>query len=284
MNTRSRSRWRSLACAGLLVAPAAGAIGFLENPAHGAAASGIGVISGWHCTATRIELQIDSDAPLRAGQGTTRPDTAQVCSNSNSGFGLTFNWARLTPGTHIIRALADGVEFDRATFTVASYGAEFLNGRAGAAVVPDFPAAGRTSLLEWSEASQSFVMRSVVDSPYIGGRWNGSDLETRRGCTASQNDGNHGTYAQFDINASDTGFLIQQSGVTGLNCTYTGTFTADVAPRTGSGTYTCTDGKRGDFTARDFRVTQNEFSIKLAISLNTTESCSVDAILGGLRY
>jgi hypothetical protein len=284
MTTATRRQRLAIACAGLVLAPAAGALGFLENPAHGAAASGIGVISGWHCTARVIELQIDSEPPLRAGMGTTRPDTAQACGHPDSGFGLTFNWARLAPGSHTIRALADGVEFDRSTFTVASYGAEFLNGKAGAAVVPDFPAAGRTSMLEWSEASQSFVMRSVADSPYIGGRWNGADLETRRGCNAPQNDGNHGTYAQFDINASDTGFLIQQSGITGLNCTYTGTFTPGAAPRTGAGSYSCTDGKRGDFTASDFRATQNEFSIKLAITLTGSERCSIDAILGGLRY
>ncbi|HUP28582.1 MAG TPA: hypothetical protein VM122_00305 [Usitatibacter sp.] len=284
MTIGSRGKCRALTWAGLLIAPSAGALGFLENPADGAAASGISVISGWHCTATRIEIQIDAETPMRAGLGTTRPDTLQVCGHGNSGYGLTFNWARLTPGSHTIRALADGVEFDRATFTVANYGTEFLGGKSASTTVPDFPAAGRTSTLEWSEASQSFVMRSVLDSPFIGGRWNGSDLETRRGCTAPQNDGNHGTYAQYDITASDTGFLIQQSGVTGLNCTYTGTFTPGVIPRTGSGSYTCTDGKRGDFTARDFHVGLNEFSIKLGIKLNTTETCIVDAILGGLRY
>lgn len=260
------------------------ATGFLENPADGATASGISVISGWHCTASRIDIRIDNAPLLRAGSGTTRPDTAATCGKEATGFGLTFNWARLTPGTHTVVALADGVEFDRATFTVAGYGAEFLAGKSAATVMPDFPLANRTSVLEWRESSQSFVLREVIDSPHIGGRWNGVDLETRSGCNAAQNNGNHGTYAQFDINASDTGFLIQQSGITGLNCTYTGTFRVGVLPREGTGTLSCTDGKRGDFTARDFRVIDDAFTLRLSIKLTGSEACSIEAKLGGMRY
>jgi hypothetical protein len=279
-----RRKCRTAACALALAAPAAGATGFLENPVDGATASGIAVISGWHCTAARIDIRIDADPPLRAGSGTTRPDTAQLCGKDATGFGLTFNWARLAPGPHTVVALADGVEFDRATFTVASYGSEFLAGKAATTVMPDFPAVNRTSVLEWREASQSFVLREVTDSPFLGGRWNGVDLETRSNCNAAQNNGNHGTYAQYDISASDTTFLIQQSGVTGLNCTYTGTFKPGVLPREGTGSYTCTDGKRGDFSARDFRVTNDAFSMRLAIKLTSTEACDIEAKLGGMRY
>jgi hypothetical protein len=284
LTTGMLQKCRAAGCAFLLIAPAAHALGFLENPVDGATASGIAVISGWHCTAARIDIRIDADPPLHAGFGTTRPDTAQACGKDATGFGLTFNWARLTPGSHTVVALADGVEFDRATFRVASYGQEFLTGKSGTTVMPDFPAMNRTSVLEWREASQSFVLREVVDSPLLGGRWNGVDLETRSNCNAAQNNGNHGTYGQFDINASDTGFLIQQSGITGLNCTYTGTFKPGVLPREGTGTYTCTDGKRGDFTARDFRVTQDAFSMLLAIKLTGTETCDIQAKLGGMRY
>lgn len=284
MTTGMLQKCRAAASAFLLIAPAAGATGFLENPVDGATASGIAVISGWHCTAARIDIRIDSDPLLRAGSGTTRPDTAQVCGKDATGFGLTFNWARLAPGTHTVVALADGVEFDRATFTVASYGSEFLTGKSAATVVPDFPAINRTSVLEWREASQSFVLREVAEAPLLGGRWNGVDLETRSGCNAAQNNGNHGTYAQYDINASDAGFLIQQSGITGLNCTYTGTFKPGVLPREGTGSFTCTDGKRGDFTAHDFRVTADAFSLLLAIKLAGTEACDIQAKLGGMRY
>jgi hypothetical protein len=278
--------WKCLPVGALFLAPAlAAATASLDNPVAGAAASGVGIISGFHCSASRIDIQIDDDAPMRAGQGTTRPDTAQVCGHSNSGFGLTYNWGRLTPGSHTIRALADGVEFARKTFTVATYGAEFLTGRAAATTVYDFPAPGQGAVLEWQEASQSFVMRQLLASiPYIGGRWNGADLESRMNCASAQNNGNHGTYAQFDITASETVFNIQQTGITGLNCTYTGNFRPGVSPREASGSYSCSDGKKGDFTARDFQVGPNQMSMKLAIQLDTTETCSIEANLGGLRY
>jgi hypothetical protein len=265
--------------------PAAAVTASLDNPVDGASASGIGLVSGFHCSASRIDVVIDDGPPMRAGQGTPRPDTAAVCGHPDSGFGLTYNWGRLAPGPHTIRALADGMEFARNAFTVSSYGAEFLTGRMASVTVPDFPAPGTASVLEWREASQSFVLREVLPSmPFIGGRWNGADLESRSGCTAPQNNGNHGTYAQFDIAASETGFTIQQSGITGLDCTYTGAFRPQAAPREATGTYSCTDGKRGSFTARDFQVSQNQMSIKLAARLDTTETCSIDAILGGLRY
>ena len=282
------SAWKCLAsgCAGLIMGSSVlAATASLDNPVAGASASGIAIISGFHCTASRIDIQIDDGEPMRAGQGTTRPDTAAVCGHSNSGFGLTYNWARLAPGGHTIRALADGVEFARKTFTVATYGMEFLTGRTATTTVYDFPLPGQGSVLEWQEASQSFVMRQLLASvAFIGGRWNGADLESRMNCTAPQNDGNHGTYAQFDIAASDSSFTIQQSGITGLNCTYAGTFRPGIVPREATGSYSCTDGKRGDFTARELQVTQNQMSLKLSIQLNTTETCSIEAVLGGVRY
>ena len=37
------------------------------------------------------------------------------------------------------------------------------------------------------------------DAPVIWGRWNGANIERRSNCTNSQNNGQHGTYGQFDI-------------------------------------------------------------------------------------
>ena len=50
-----------------------------------------------------------------------------------------------------------------------------------------------------------------------------------------------------------------------------------------SGTYSCGDGKRGTFQSRGILVTPHEISIRLATKLDTTESCDIDAILGGSR-
>ena len=48
--------------------------------------------------------------------------------DSNNGFVLPFNWNLLGEGTHTVRTLADGVEFDSATFTVTTLGTEFQRG------------------------------------------------------------------------------------------------------------------------------------------------------------
>jgi hypothetical protein len=49
------------------------ATGALENPVSGSTESGIGVISGWHCTATGITVSIDSENFGKAGTGTGNP-------------------------------------------------------------------------------------------------------------------------------------------------------------------------------------------------------------------
>src|SRR5436309_2844078 len=99
----------------------------LENPQPHSAQSGIGVISGWACHATRIEIEIDG-AKTQAAYGTSREDTRPVCGDANNGFGLLFNWNLLSNGTHRVRALVDGQEFANATVTVTTVGAEFLQG------------------------------------------------------------------------------------------------------------------------------------------------------------
>ena len=104
------------------VTRADGLSGILENPFSGSFQSGIGLFSGWVCNASQVEFEIDGDPTLTfmAGYGTHRIDTTGVCGDSNNGFGLLFNWNLLGDGTHTVRALADGVEFDSATFTVTT--------------------------------------------------------------------------------------------------------------------------------------------------------------------
>ena len=71
--------------------------------------------------------------------GATRPG---VCGDSDNGFGLLFNWNLLGDGTHTVRALADGVEFDSATFTVTTLGKEFVRGAEGMCTVSKLSNAG----------------------------------------------------------------------------------------------------------------------------------------------
>ena len=113
----------------------------LENPQPGAFVSGIGAISGWVCDANKIEIEFNNDAANRwqAGYGTARVDTYGVCGDTNNGFGLLYNWNKLGNGSHMVRALADGVEFASATVVVTTFREEFLRGASGTFTVSDFP-------------------------------------------------------------------------------------------------------------------------------------------------
>ena len=135
-----------------------GLIGALENPLPGSFQSGIGLFSGWVCDALRVEIEINSGTRLKAAYGTSRGDTVGRCGDSNNGFALPFNWNLLGNGRHTVRALADGVEFDRTTFTVTTLGAEFLTGAGASYTLADFPQAGQRVRIEWQEASQNFVI------------------------------------------------------------------------------------------------------------------------------
>ena len=134
-------------------------IGTLENPPDGSYQSGISVISGWHCTASRIDLQIDGGATVRAAYGTPRVDTIPVCGDDgNNGFGFLINWNLLGNASHTIVALADGVEFGRATFTVTTLEQEFLRGASGTYFL-NFN--GRNVTVQWQESLQNFVIVGV---------------------------------------------------------------------------------------------------------------------------
>ena len=53
----------------------------LENPQPGSFQGGIGLISGWACTANRIDIEIDGSITLQAAYGTARSDTSATCSD-----------------------------------------------------------------------------------------------------------------------------------------------------------------------------------------------------------
>ena len=150
--------------------PAGGPLGRLENPGPGSFQSGIGLVSGWVCEAEVVAVEIigiDRTYRLAAAYGTDRADTlettagAELCGDTDNGFGLLFNWNLLGDGVYTVLALADGDEFGRATFTVTTVGVEFLRGAEGECVVDDFPEAGQSVLLEWQQTQQNFVITDV---------------------------------------------------------------------------------------------------------------------------
>jgi hypothetical protein len=133
-------------------------LGVLENPKPGSFTSGIGTISGWICSANRIDLQIDGSITVQAPYGSLRGDTQGVCGDANNGFGYLVNWSGLGPGQHTLVALADGVEFGRTTFTISTFGVPFVTGASGAYTVPFN---GRNVTIEWQESLQNFIIRGI---------------------------------------------------------------------------------------------------------------------------
>ena len=137
----------------------------LENPAPASFQSGIAAISGWACEAQTITIELNG-VPYRAGYPTTRPDTQEVCGDTDNGFSLLWNWNNLGPGTHTVRALLDGQEFANTTVRVTTFGEQVLRGVSGTFPLSGFPHAGDTTRVQWAESLQNFV---ITDGSAPGG-------------------------------------------------------------------------------------------------------------------
>ena len=141
-------------------------IGWWENPQPGSFQSGLSVLSGWVCEADSVVFEIEDDplGTFPAAAGTVRPDTESECDGqTDTGFGLLYNWNRLGDGMHTVRLVVDGVVVDTRTVTVTTLGEEFRRGLAHTAEVTDFPSPGEVVTVEWQEAQQNFVMTGVGD-------------------------------------------------------------------------------------------------------------------------
>ncbi len=137
--------------------------GVLGNPQPGSFQSGIGVISGWVCEADQVVIEFERPGGTvrrePAAYGTSRPDTAGECGHPDSGFGLLWNWNKLGPGKHTVRAMVDGVVLAEHTLMVTTLGlGEFPKGLRGDYQLEDFPNSGDTTRLLWQEAQQNFVI------------------------------------------------------------------------------------------------------------------------------
>ncbi len=174
----------------------------LENPSAGSAQSGIGIISGWACHAHEIVIEL-AGTPVQAAYGTPRGDTRPVCGDSNNGFSLLVNWNNLGPGEHPVRALADGVEFARTTVRVTTFGVEFLRGVSATFPLLDFPYPGDTTVVQWDESQQNFVitngppgkgggynrvagLQAVLENPSLGSAQSGIGIISGWACAARE--------------------------------------------------------------------------------------------------
>ncbi|MBL8524728.1 MAG: hypothetical protein JNN20_13640 [Betaproteobacteria bacterium] len=124
----------------------------------------------------------------------------------------------------------------------------------------------------------------------LAGTWYGAIIESRSNCTQSQNNGNRATYGQYDIGmgvGSSGAISIILSGVTGLQCTYSGTFSTNGARISAGGNLSCNDGKRGTWQtssqANSVSVQPRNMSLELNTQLDTSETCAIFTVLGGSR-
>ena len=141
----------------------------LESPTQGSSESGVGLIRGWACDAGRVEVSINGAARLQTASGTTRADTQATCGDVNNGFGLTINWNEIGDGVHNLRAFADNVEFANVNFAITTLGGKFLTGLNSKQTLADFPSAGKTTTVSWSEPQLNFVIaRTTATEPKVG--------------------------------------------------------------------------------------------------------------------
>ena len=137
-------------------------VGVLGTPAEGSTVSGVGVISGYHCSSKNIEIFVDGQSLGPAGAGTRLLGTQSVCGRTDTGYSLLYAFNNLSNGEHVITAYADGVPFDSHTVTTfQSGGKPWLSGASRTVTVTDFPQAGLNSTLKWVESYQNFVITGI---------------------------------------------------------------------------------------------------------------------------
>jgi hypothetical protein len=135
------------------------------------------------------------------------------------------------------------------------------------------------------QAQGNPVARPSRDVLSFGGTWNGSHLEQRSGCRTAQNNGFRGTYSEFRIYVDIVGrtLSIDEGGITGLSCTWSGSYTDNTGGTGWSGNVSCSDGRTGTFRSQSFFSTTTFMALRLAVQLGGSETCTIDALLSGAR-
>lgn len=156
--------YRLIAVLGLVLAfSSVGWADRIEGPARGSTVSGIGILYGWKCEAGTLTVRFDGGNPLEILYGSSRGDTLDVCGDAENGYALLMNYNLLGSGRHTAVVYDDGVEFDRVNFTVVTPGVEVLQGVSGSGTVT--LSNGQEATVEWSEATQGFVVTAFTRRP-----------------------------------------------------------------------------------------------------------------------
>lgn len=162
----------------LVYAPFSFASGVLGTPVDGSTVSGVGVISGYHCTSKDIDIYIDGVWVSKAGAGTTLLGTQGVCGRTDTGFSFLYAFNNLSNGQHTISVATDGVVFDQNTVTTfRSGGVPWLAGASKTLKVPDFPNVGEMATLQWVQSYQNFLITNIESTAYDLSSLNGNYVQ-----------------------------------------------------------------------------------------------------------
>jgi len=128
--------------------------------------------------------------------------------------------------------------------------------------------------------------RTAANAASLNGTWNGANLENRSNCLTAGVNGIHGTYAQyfFTIYPLESSMIVHEETLSNLSCDYLGSYKEDGLLVSWSGTFTCSDTKRGTFQSKSFLILPTEMQVRLQIKLTSGEGCDIDSILGGSRF
>jgi hypothetical protein len=277
-----------VAVSGFVVCGGAVAAGSLENPQPSSIESGIGVISGWNCQATAITIQIDNAPPVLAPYGSLRADTSTICGgNITTGFSYLINYNTLTTGSHTIKALADGVLFGTATFSVVNLGSEFLSGKAGEYFLYNFPDYGTRTRVTWQQSKQNFIITgSDTQIAPIDGTYFGAITSVNTGCTTASNNGSFFEVDRFTVTYGAQALLTLTAANSAASCTFTGTafYTTNggdiIVP---AGTFSCTNGLQGTWASDRMTFDPVGLLVNLTTKYTVGETCSTVSHIGAAR-
>lgn len=174
----------------------------LENPGQDGKVSGIGLVSGWTCSAELVEVSFNGGGRIRVPSGGSRADTAGICGRSDTGFGLLYNYNLLGTGMHTAQLFLGGVPFGAPhSFSVTVPAGEFLSSVSRVVDVAGFPYAGQFTTLEWQQSAQNFVIagsptgapppngsapaRTTLENPGHGGKVSGIGLISGWTCSTA---------------------------------------------------------------------------------------------------
>ncbi len=161
--------------------------GSIDQPRPITVQNGLGMLTGWLCSADPVVLEIDGQpyhpAPLPAPVPPPSPhvvgtggsglppravDPHELCDDTATGFGLPVNWNLLGDGQHTLIAYLNGLEFARTVVDVATLGEEFVHDAHGTCSVPNFPLPDHSVSLVWQEAGQHFALSDGQPPPPVG--------------------------------------------------------------------------------------------------------------------